>query len=299
MQYHPCLWTLGKCSLPLWTTHTCGPQRGARPRKWNICLPSSLPSWSSTASVCCRFPPQVRGLTPHLPDLSSTGDCDIYPAGSFSQELSIFFHLFLHLPSCFQAWHLCPTRVRDTVRPTAFYTETFSKDTGMKQPLPQECLESVVVKIEGYGLHAHWGKTPLSGLFQRYWDENTGKEVRFTVPQTESWWAAEERREQLYRRKELDPGGSRFSELRGTGRQASASPSGAVRGADRALSLFNFWAVCREREVGRRSEVLSHDQITISRQFVIECRKVGRWGKSMIWTKEDYKNLSFSFRILN
>lgn len=148
--------------------------------------------------------------------------------------------------------------------------------------LPQECLESVVVKLKGM-------VSMCTGVCFRDTELRTqGRKLGLQSLRLKAVGQPERAESNSTdERNYIQVGGSRFSELRRTKRQASSRSLGAVRGADRALPLFNFWAVCREPEVGRRSEVLSHDQITISRQFVIECRKVGHWGKSMIWTKAD------------
>lgn len=136
-----CLWTLGKCSLPLWTTHICDLQRGARRRRWNICFPSSLPSWSSTASVCWKFPPRVRGLTPHPLDLSSVEDWDIYPAGSFSKELSFLFPPILTSTLLFSGVALVSNQSEGHSETPQPFTQRLSpKILGWNSPCPRSVL---------------------------------------------------------------------------------------------------------------------------------------------------------------
>lgn len=148
------------------------------------------------------------------------------------------------------------------------------------------------------------GKPCLVVCFRDAGDENTGRKARLTVPPKLKAGEQLKRAESNYvdKRNCMEWGvgdRSRFSE-------SSGEPEGQHPPVPRALSAV--LTVCctssisetqfvRELEVGRGSEVLSHDQITISRQFVIECRKVGHWWKSVIWNKDYYKNVDFSIRI--
>lgn len=144
-----------------------------------------------------------------------------------------FLYLPSHLSSCLEERHLCLTGVMDTVRSHS----PLSRDTQIKQFLPQECPDFVVAETEE-GMVSMWvGGRPFLVVCFR---DNTGRETGFKVPQTERWWAAEERGEQLCRQKEFYQGNWKVS----VPRTLSTVLTGCC--------ISGFWAVYRESEVGRR-----------------------------------------------
>lgn len=72
-----CLWNFRKCSAPVLADYICGQQRQTGLWRWNTLFLNALPSWSSVASACYRFPLQVRGLLHQTPaSVNSKKDWD-------------------------------------------------------------------------------------------------------------------------------------------------------------------------------------------------------------------------------